>query len=135
MADLKRWSEDELARMRRTMDQLFDDLCQDYGMPPLSTGSPKVSREGDLLVIRAAVPGCSPEDIEINIEDGYMFLSGRIECSSQRGSSVRTFRHRVRLPARVDPSGAEAVIEDDVLTVRVPLVLPSRQRILIVSKR
>ena len=29
MPDLKRWSRDEISRMRREMDSLFDELCAD----------------------------------------------------------------------------------------------------------
>ena len=33
MADLKRWSRDEISRMRGEMDRLFDELCSDFDLP------------------------------------------------------------------------------------------------------
>jgi HSP20 family protein len=84
--------------------------------------------EGDHFVLRADLPGVSEEDVNIELEDNVLTVSG--ERKSEHGESREGY-HRVErvagrfarsltLPDGVDPESIQARFENGVLTVRIP---------------
>ncbi len=87
-----------------------------------------VSTEDDAYVIRAAVPGLKPEEVEIQIHDDIVLLRGtpKAEETEERDYLMREmcpadFERRLRLPEAVNASKAEATIENGLLTLRLPI--------------
>jgi HSP20 family protein len=87
-----------------------------------------VSTEDDAYVIRAAVPGLKPEEVEIQIHDDIVLLRGtpKAEEAEERDYLMREmcpadFERRLRLPEAVNASKAEATIENGLLTLRLPI--------------
>ena len=87
-----------------------------------------VSSEDDAYVIRAAVPGLKPEEVEIQIHDDIVLLRGRpkAEGAPERDYLMREmcpadFERRLRLPEAVNAAKAEATIENGLLTLRLPI--------------
>ena len=87
-----------------------------------------VSSENDAYVIRAAVPGLKPEDVEIQIHDDIVLLRGtpKAEEAEERDYLMREmapadFERRLRLPEAVNAAKAEATIENGLLTLRLPI--------------
>ncbi len=80
MAGLIVWKNQEIDKLRRDIDRLFDRLWDDFGVP-LSTRiereipSIDLSETEDTLIIRAEVPGINPEDLEISITDNILKCS------------------------------------------------------------
>jgi HSP20 family protein len=82
----------------------------------------------DEFVLRAAVPGLKPEDLELEIHDGI--LSMRVEIKSEeeveensflmREIGYGEFSRRLRLPERVDVENVEARIDSGLLEVHIP---------------
>lgn len=84
------------------------------------------TKDGYLLT--ADIPGLSPEQIDINVEDGVLTFKGerKSERKEERDGYRRyermfgSFRRSFVLPKGVDPAGVEAQVAHGQLTVRVP---------------
>jgi HSP20 family protein len=99
-------------------------------MPEMEGVSAKVDifEEGDNVVVKAEIPGLKKEDIEVNLTDDMITISGekkkeekvekkdyyRVERSF--GSFTRSFH----LPKEVQTENAKATFKDGVLEVKVP---------------
>jgi HSP20 family protein len=123
---LTRWDPfAELAELRTRFERLFDD-AEHRGM---WTPAIDLVRENGHLVVRADVPGIKPEEIEIEVEDGMLTVSGKHEESTEetderyvrRERRYGAFSRRLPLPEGVDPKKIKASTKDGVLEVTVPL--------------
>jgi HSP20 family protein len=84
--------------------------------------------DGDALRIVAELPGLSREDVELEVVEDMLVLTGekRIESKSDEKGCYRVerafgeFKRAIPLPSGVDLDRAEASFENGVLTVRVP---------------
>jgi HSP20 family protein len=99
-------------------------------MPEFEEITPTVDifEEGHDIVMKAELPGMNKEDIEVNITDDIITLSGekkkeeKIEKKNYHrlersyGSFVRSFR----LPAEVQTEQVKAQFKDGILEIRVP---------------
>lgn len=120
--------------LHRQMNRLFDDL---FDTTPASAQSPgggsmlsapalEFHQSDDKLEITAELPGVRQEDIDLNIEDGVLTLSGekRSERTDQeRGYSERSygrFERTIALPSNVDEDACKAEFKDGVLTITLP---------------
>lgn len=83
------------------------------------------------VVIIAAIPGSTPEDVEVSINDGTITLSGNVqnaaEAQETRGATwylhelpFGRFRRSVVLPIEVDASRADATFEHGILKISLP---------------
>ncbi len=87
-----------------------------------------VTDEGDALRIVAELPGMTRDDVELEVIDDMLIVSGdkRFESSGEEQGCYRVersfghFQRAVPLPAGVDLDRAEARFENGVLTLRVP---------------
>ena len=93
-----------------------------------------VEREKEVRVT-AELPGLEEKDVDIQIEDGVLSLSGekRTETNdADRHYSERTygrFERRISLPSEVDETRANATFRNGVLTVTFPKTEPARERV------
>lgn len=121
----------ELVSLRQAMDRLFDDrffrpyegLTETLGRLPLD-----VRGTADALVVEAQLPGFSPEDVDITVENNTLTIRAehREEQTDEsgdwlvreisRGSMIRS----VALPTGLEADKAEATFEHGVLTLRIP---------------
>ena len=87
-----------------------------------------VTDEGDALRIVAELPGMTRDDVELEVIDDMLMVSGdkRFESTSEEQGCYRVersfghFQRAVPLPAGIDLDQAEARFENGVLTLRVP---------------
>jgi HSP20 family protein len=85
-------------------------------------------RDGKLHV-RADLPGLKPEDINVNVEDDVLTVSGerRDEREEKREGyfhserSYGRFERSLALPRGVDPNAIECKFENGVLSLEAPL--------------
>ena len=125
------------ARRREIAPRFFDD---DWFARPLRLAfqdSPgwlppvDIEETDDAVVVRASVPGFSPDQIQITTADGDLIIQGAHEDESKteptedsryhvRERRGGRFYRRVPLPVRTTTAGAGARYENGVLTVRVP---------------
>ena len=127
----------EMARMRKEMDQLFEDSFQRFRDVPgfnqdwlKPNGGPSISDEGDHLVVTLDIPGADESTLDIKLEDGVLSISGkREEVDEQRdqgGNVIRRsqsssqFQRSLSLPGQLDVAGLQSSYQDGTLTVRIP---------------
>lgn len=121
----------ELARLHDEMDSLFDGFFRGVGRP--FTGCKAwpvidVAEKDGAIVVRAEVPGCRPEDIDISVYGNTVTISGEKKErkeEKEKGyyhleSSYGNFRREINLPTDVDEAKIEAVCKNGVLSVTLP---------------
>ncbi len=87
---------------------------------------------GSEIVVKAAIPGISAEDVEIEEKEGVLFIRAESQGESQRQEDGWHIRERhcgawqraVSLPAPVKSDQAAAELKDGVLTIKLPKADP-----------
>jgi HSP20 family protein len=85
----------------------------------------------DEAVVIAAVPGMSPQDLEVTIDQNVVTLSGTVPTAaeSEQGKGATwylhelwhgQFRRSVTLPFEVDAGQAEATFENGIVRIMLP---------------
>ena len=82
----------------------------------------------DAFVVKAAVPGIKPEDIEIDISNNVLSIRGesreeeKVEGARYHRLERRygRFERTVVLPTRTDIANVDAVLKDGILTLTIP---------------
>jgi HSP20 family protein len=139
---LTRWDPAaDFAAMRNVMDRLFDQPFnrlpfrpnEDLGNTTLSLD---VVENGDSYVVKAAVPGIDPKDVEISVDEDVLTIKG--EFNKQEESSDENYIRReirsgsfvrqLRLPPTVEPEKAEAKFEHGMLTLSIPKKAEAKAR-------
>ena len=116
--------------MRRLMDDL-DQLFFVGGERSDLPWAPAVEileRDGN-LVVRADVPGLEKDDINVELEDGLLVISGerRYEHEERKSGIYRSeraygrFYRTIPLPDGVDRERANATFKDGVLEIALPM--------------
>jgi len=121
---------EELERMRREMDRLFEG----FGGRPLrpfgAGGFPalNLTEDRDRYYVRAELPGMEAGDLNISVTGNGLSISGERKIPAE-GQNVRyhrrereagTFSRMIGLPGEVDPEKVDASLKDGILTVTVP---------------
>ncbi len=140
---LTRWGPaSEFAAMRNVMDRLFDQSFsrlpsfrngEDLGVASLGLD---VFETNDSYVVKAAVAGVDPKDVEISVEDDILTIKGETQSKDETSEDnyVRrelrygSFERSLRLPPTVDADHAEAVFEHGMLKLTLPKKPEARAR-------
>jgi len=114
-------------------DRVFDRMMQNWAgpasMPELDWNpSIDVSESDEEIVVRAEVPGVSPEDIDISVDDNNLIVSGEKKQESEEKDrnyyrverSYGSFRRSLALPPGADVDNIKASSKDGVLSVVIP---------------
>jgi len=119
------------AELERMLDAAFGPAGPSRLYPPVN-----VFDAGDANVVKAEVPGVSPDRIDIDVEDDTLTIRGERAVSEpnreaayhrrERGSGQ--FRRVVRIPGRLASDEVKAEYRDGVLTVRLPKAKEARPR-------
>ncbi len=129
----------EFSRVTQRMAQLFEQQWPEFpallgrqGFTPLAD----VEESDDAYVIDLDLPGVDRDDIEIEVVDRRLVVSGERKERERTGllrrqtRTVGRFRYEVTLPDQVNAEGIDANLTDGVLHVRVPKTQgPHRRRI------
>lgn len=120
----------DLEDLRRRFDRLFDGF-DDGGR----AWSPSVDliRGEEELTLKADIPGITPDEVEIEVADGVLTVSGehteeheeKKERYVRRERRTGSFERSMALPEGVEPDQIEATCEDGVLQVKIPLPKPA----------
>ena len=113
----------ELDELTQRVNSLWEaDLTGDlHGWAPLAD----VEETDDAYVVGIDLPGVQREDIDIQLTDRQLTVSGEIKEKERTGilrrrtRRVGQFQYSVTLPADVDADEVTAHLDDGVLTVRV----------------
>ena len=125
----------ELNTIQSEMNRLFNTF---FETPSGQGGGPATSRRwlpamdlvesGDEFVLRADLPGLGEEDVNIEVEDNVLTISGERKSEhEQRGDGYYrlerasgSFSRSLTLPEGVDPESVHASFDRGVLEVRIP---------------
>lgn len=121
---------EELERMRRDMDRLFQDLTEGIFREPRAGVFPlvNVTEGSDNYYVRAELPGIKAEDLDISVTGNSLSIAGErsIRAEDEKANYHRRereagkFSRVVSLPAQVDTAKVEASCVDGILTVVLP---------------
>jgi HSP20 family protein len=124
--DPPRELEDIYNRMGQLMNFAFGDLGLGSRLADMPWAPPAdVSETDESYMIRAELPGVRKEDINVEMRDREVVISGEIkdEGNGRRHRSSRRigrFEYRAFLPGDINPDGVNAELHDGILTVTVP---------------
>jgi HSP20 family protein len=122
----------ELDSLQTDMNRLFDRF---FGAtPPNGTAERRwipamdLVETGDSLVLRADLPGVNEDDVEIEVKDGVLTISGERKSEHEEVGegfhrverSFGRFSRALNLPDGVDANKVEAKFDNGVLEVRIP---------------
>ncbi|MBX3086337.1 MAG: Hsp20/alpha crystallin family protein [Anaerolineae bacterium] len=127
---LTRWNPmRELAEFDRMFNRFWND-SRVYEQEAFGTVPAIDLKENDnAFVMQAELPGFTPEQIDVRVENGVLFLKGKRETEEKKDEEGQyhlherrstSFERAFRLPSAVDTEKAEAQFENGVLTLTLP---------------
>ncbi len=134
MADgLSRWEPlRDLVTLREAMDRLFAESFVRPGMafPAGGLEGPAVDmyQTGDEIVVKAAIPGVKPEDIDVSVTGELLTIRGELKQDEEveedhylrQERRYGQFVRELTLPTLVAADKAKAEFENGVLTLHLP---------------
>ncbi len=121
-------SEEDVPAVFRAIDDMFQQvLAGPVSSRPWIPAVDIVENPNE-LVVTADLPGIKKENVDVQIEDGTLTLTGsrnfehedRKEGFHRMERSYGSFRRAFTLPDSVDPEKVAAAFEDGVLTITLP---------------
>ena len=112
------------AHMRKMRDFFNEDMpfSEQEVMVPID-----VKAEDDDFIITAMVPGLKPEDLNVQIINESVTLSGELAVNNDEKANYihkecpcGKFHRTITLPSTLNASKADAKVENGILTLRVP---------------
>jgi HSP20 family protein len=119
----------DLARIQEEMGRLLDERSTQQPAESIGwTPACDVYEDADEVVIRAALAGVEPKDVEIRVENGVLTLKGerKVEMEEKKENYNRVemaygfFTRTFALPTSVDPEKVHAESKNGVLAVHLP---------------
>ena len=116
------------SEMNRLFSAAFDAPAGGNGGARRWTPAMDLVETDDHFVLRADLPGMSESDVNIELEDNVLTLSGERKAEHEENRegfyrmerSFGTFSRSLTLPKGVDPEGVSASFDQGVLEVRIP---------------
>jgi HSP20 family protein len=141
MSNLIRWEPArEMMTLREAMDHLFDDaftrpltLRDGWSAPAID-----MYQTDDEIVVKAALPGFKPDEVQINVTGEVLHIKGetkQAEDKKEKSWHIReqrwgSFERSVMLPTDVVSDKAKAEFENGVLTVTLPKAAEVKPKII-----
>jgi HSP20 family protein len=133
MTELVRWQDPfrELVSLRDAMDRLFEEsFVRPFGWvsPVESAMALDMYETDDNLVIKAALPGVLPENVDVTIEGDRLRIEGEVKADEEMDKGKVHIRERrygkfsrvILLPTDVQSDKAKAEFKDGILTLTLP---------------
>jgi HSP20 family protein len=134
---IQRWDPfREFEQLQEEMGRLMETAWSPMGVTNGGMWMPlaDIEETEDAWVIEAELPGVDRKDVNVELRDSDLLITGEIKEKERKGilrrRSRRTgrFEYRVTLPGQTDEEHIEAKLHDGVLTVRVPKTEQARPR-------
>ena len=92
MFELSHWKEQEMKRLRRDMDRLFDRMCNGFGfsgIPRDFVNLPRLemAEADDMIVLEAQIPGIDPDQLEVSVTAQTLTIKGRLQAQSEKDAA------------------------------------------------
>ncbi len=131
----------EMLSLREAMDRLFEESFLRPGSFGVGDSAAAVlpldmyETEND-VVVKAAIPGVQPEDIEVTVTGDLLSIKGEFRSETEQKDEKRnyhrqerrygSFSRQVTLPSGVNADACAADFENGVLTLKLPKVEEAR---------
>jgi HSP20 family protein len=134
---------DPIAEIEQLQDQMGQLISRFFGDPVLGAGTRQapmwvpaadVEELDDAYVLELDLPGIRRDDVNIELRDNEVRITGEIKQKERSGVLRRQTRRRgqfefvAAMPGDIDPEKVEASLHDGVLTVRMGKAATSRPR-------
>jgi HSP20 family protein len=140
---------DPLSQLERTtslLDEFFSHPWRPFNMPFQDTSlllPLDIWEKDGKFKIRAAITGISPDDVNINVEDGVLTITGETKKDEEineakvyrRECSTGRVTRSLRLPDHVEVEKGEADFENGFVTVTFPVKPAAQPRSIEIRKR
>jgi HSP20 family protein len=135
--------EDPVAEMEQLQAQMGQIINSFFRDPVLGAGTDQapvwvpagdIEETDDAYIVELEVPGVRKEDVNIELRDNEVRISGEIKEKERTGVLRRRnrragqFQYLVTLPSDIDPDKVNASLHDGVLTVRLGKSAASKPR-------
>jgi len=131
LVPIHRMHRNNLTRLHGDIDDLFDSFFRGLDRPFAgykAWPTIDVAEEDDAIVVRAEVPGCKAQDIDISVYGNTLTISGEKKLSEEKKekgyyhveSTYGSFRRELTLPTEVDQDKIDATCKDGVLFITLP---------------
>jgi HSP20 family protein len=123
----------ELDQLQEATAQLMESMFAGDGAAPW-TPPVDIEETDDAWHIAAELPGAASDDINVDVHDNEVAITGEIKQKERKGilrrrtRRVGEFEFRVTLPGPIDPEALDARLDDGVLSVTVPKPEQARPR-------
>jgi HSP20 family protein len=136
MANMVRWDPGrDMVSLRDAMDRLFEESFLRPGF--LGNGESAAMlmpldlyETQDDVVVKAAIPGVKPEDIDVTVTGDLLSIKGEFKTETEDKDEKRnyhrqerrygSFSRQVTLPTAVNADACQADFENGVLTLKLP---------------
>ena len=120
-----------LTRLHDEMDDLFRGFFSDWDWPVWSGSrwpAIDIAEKDNEFVVKAEVPGCKADDIDISVHGSTLTISGEKKAEEEKKEkgyyhverSYGSFRRDFNLASDIDSEKIEATCKDGVLTIKLP---------------
>ena len=119
----------QVSSLWNAFDRMFDDSYEMMDNHARSWGlALDIAENENAYIVKASVPGVSPEDIDITLEKNVLTVSGESRADETINNEEYRLRERrygsfsrsIRLPVEVDSEAIEADYANGVLTLHIP---------------
>ena len=122
----------EFDELRRTMDRWFEDTLANptTGFQPNVDISMDVFENEDEYVVKAAIPGLNPDDLDITYTDRTLTIRGEVKGDKDTNNEKTRYHMRERwfgnfsrsivLPTNIQADAIKADFDAGVLTLHLP---------------
>ena len=126
----KRRGRGGLSRLHEDVDDLFKSFLEPWDMPGYGRRWPllDIAESENEFLVKAEVPGCRAEDIDISVHGNILTISGQKTQEKEEKEkgyyhverTYGNFRRDLTLASDVDPEKIEATCKEGVLSLRLP---------------
>ncbi|MBS0660297.1 MAG: Hsp20/alpha crystallin family protein [Verrucomicrobia bacterium] len=109
------------------------------GAPVSWTPAFDLAEDQDAVTVRAELPGLKKDQIQINLQDDTLTITGERKFEGEGQNHIRRergfgrFERSIRLNTPIDETGAKATFEDGVLTLVLPKAPEAKPRQIAIS--
>ena len=125
---------------RRSLDEIMRDWDEDYSAQiafPMD-----VKADNDSFTIKALLPGVHPDDVDIQIVNEIVTISGELRVDREEDANYLLaerpsgkFHRVISLPTPLDAAKVEADLENGVLTFVIPKVEEAKPRTIKIKRK
>lgn len=133
----------EAVSLRDAMDRLFEESVVTPVKSVVAMPKIDIKEKKDSVVVKAEVPGVAEEDIEVEITDNVMTISGEKKEEKEeekagyhyKESHTGSFTRSFTLPSEVAADKADAEMKNGVLTITIPKVEARKPKKVTIKKK